>query len=227
MHRQNCLCGKRLRRGLRCGRGFQMRLYRRDQRRKTVRIAHGHVRQNLAIDFNPARFEVVNQLAVRHAVRARSRANTPNPERAKIALAIAAVAITVPQRTVHRLLCRSIELSFGQEKSLGMLQQLLTPCAALGPAFDSSHFSSPMMSTKPFGLRGEDCSCAIRLRWQANLHTAIFSAACSLNSRAYRQSRDAGGKEAETRLLCLARSLLRVKVRSAGPPRRVALCLAS
>src|SRR4029077_958577 len=58
---------------------------------------------------------------------------------AVVALACPAVAIGVPQRAVHRFLCRPVELSLGQEEALGVLQQLLALGSPLCTTFYSRH----------------------------------------------------------------------------------------
>src|SRR5271155_4909077 len=49
-------------------RGLQMPLRLSDQRREAFGIHHGHVRQNLAVEFNAGELQAVNQLAVGEAV---------------------------------------------------------------------------------------------------------------------------------------------------------------
>src|SRR5580692_539131 len=126
------LCWRRLR---------HMLLHRRDQSRKSFGILHGHVRQNLAVEVNAAGLQRVNQLAVGCSVIARGCADALNPKRAVIAFAHAAVAIGVTQRAIHRLFRRAEELSLGEEKSLGVLQQLFAAGAAFGSTFNSRHDS--------------------------------------------------------------------------------------
>src|ERR1700728_3734111 len=75
-----------------------MLLRRSHQRRKSLRIAHGHIRQNLAVDIDAADLQSVNQLAVGHAIGPRRRPDALDPQRAVVPLAHAPVAIGVPQR---------------------------------------------------------------------------------------------------------------------------------
>src|SRR5271155_3447610 len=102
---------------------------------------HGHVRQNLAVQIDPAGLQRVNQLAVGGAVIARGGADALNPQRAVIAFAHAAVAIGVAQRAVHRFFRRAVQLALGKEKSLGVFQQLFAAGAAFGSTFNSRHGS--------------------------------------------------------------------------------------
>src|SRR6202044_8728 len=110
-----------------------------DERRKAIGIVHGHVRQNLAVQIDAAGLQRVNQLAVGGAVIARGGADALNPQRAVIAFAHAAVAVGIAQRAVHRFFRRAVELALGEEKTLGVLQQLFAAGAAFGSTFNSRH----------------------------------------------------------------------------------------
>ena len=112
-----------------CGRFRHMLFYRRNQRGKSVRVMHGHVRQDFSVQLDAAHFQSVNQLAVSDAVIASGRADALNPQRAVVAFARAPVAVGVPQRAVHRFLCRAVEFSLGKEKPLRVFQQLFAPRA--------------------------------------------------------------------------------------------------
>src|ERR1700733_13475603 len=81
----------------------------------------------------------MNQLAVGDAVVAGGCADTLNPQRAVVAFADPAVTVGVPQRAVHRFFCRPIEFSLGEEKTLGVLQQLFAAGAPFGSTFNSRH----------------------------------------------------------------------------------------
>src|SRR6202041_2341212 len=116
-------------------------LHRADQRRKSVRVMHRHVRQNLAVQINSPGFQRMYQLAVRRAVIARGRSDTLNPQGAVITLPHAAVAIGVTQRAIDGFFCGAVELSLGQEKPLGVFQQLFAAGAAFGSTFNSRHRS--------------------------------------------------------------------------------------
>src|SRR5579863_17414 len=174
------LRGRLLRRRLR--RGGDVLLRRGDQRRKAFSVAHGHIRQNLPVNFDATQLQPVNQLVVGGAIVARCRANALDPQRAEIALAGSPVAIAVPQRAVHRLLCRAEQLSLGEEKSLGVFQQLLAPRAALGATFYSGHGSaSPVFISKPVLLarRRAKASAAVPKKGLDSAAAALISAACS------------------------------------------------
>src|SRR5580698_6866250 len=129
---------------LRCCRRFQMLLGRLGQKRKTFRVAHGHVRKNLAVKINTAYLQSVDQLAVAEAVVAGRSSDALNPERPVIALPHTPVAIGITKRAVDRFFRRAVELSLSEEKSLGVLQQLFAFCAAFCTAFYTRHGSSPL-----------------------------------------------------------------------------------
>src|ERR1700722_12069018 len=125
---------------LRLCRSFADMLLRRcDQRRESIRIVHRHVRQNFPVELDAAHFQSVNQLAVSDTVVAGSRADALNPQRAVIALADPAVTVGVPERAVHRFFCRPVEFSLGEEKTLGVLQQLFAAGAPFGSTLNSRH----------------------------------------------------------------------------------------
>src|ERR1019366_1857434 len=79
------------------------------------------------------------QLAVRHAGIARGRADALNPQRTELPLALAAVAVGIAFRAIHRFLGGLIELRLSEEKSFCAPQIFFAARAALGSAFDSSH----------------------------------------------------------------------------------------
>ena len=64
-----------------------MLLRRCDQRGESFGVAHGHIRQNLAVEIDARHLQAVNQLAVGDAVIARGGADALNPQRAIVALA--------------------------------------------------------------------------------------------------------------------------------------------
>src|ERR1700723_2397383 len=116
-------------------------LHRADQRRKSVRVMHRHVRQNLAVQIDSSGFQRMYQLAVRRAVVARGRSDTLNPQGAVITLSHAAVAVGVTQRAIDGFFCGAVELSLGQEKPFGVFQELFTAGPAFGSTFNSRHGS--------------------------------------------------------------------------------------
>src|SRR6202041_3457395 len=79
--------------------------------------------------------------AVSGAVVARGSADALDPQRAVIAFAHAAVAIGIAQRAIHRFFRRAVQLALGEEKSLGVFQQLFAAGAAFGSTFNSRHGS--------------------------------------------------------------------------------------
>src|SRR6202034_1907331 len=127
--------------GRRGWRSLHVLLCRHDQRGEPLGIPHGHVRQNLPVEINPAGLQAVDQLAVGGAVGPRGGADALDPQRAVITLTRPAVAIGVTQRTVHPFLRGAEELALCEEESLGVSQQLLAAGAPFGTAFYSWHGS--------------------------------------------------------------------------------------
>src|ERR687896_1559694 len=67
-------------------------------------IAHGDVREHLAVELDPGQLEAVHEGGVAHAVLARGGVDAGDPEAAEVALAVAAVAVGVGVGLHDRLL---------------------------------------------------------------------------------------------------------------------------
>ena len=82
---------------------------------------------------------------VQHAMVAARRRNTGDPEPSKIPLAIAAVAIGVLLRLVHRFRSGAKELALRAVIAFRKFEPLLMTRARLGPAFNPWHVQSPLL----------------------------------------------------------------------------------
>jgi len=111
--------------------------------RKSGRILHGDVCQNLAVDGNARGFQSVNQLAVGDAVQASSGAHALDPQAAILPLLHTAVALRVTIRAIGGFLSRLVQLALGEEKAFCPFKILLTPSPAFCAAFYAWHGFSP------------------------------------------------------------------------------------
>jgi len=75
-----------------------------DDRGEGLGIAHSDVGQDFAIEHDVGRLEAVDEAAVGRAVQASSGIDARNPEFAQIALAHAAVAVSIPKAFEHGLI---------------------------------------------------------------------------------------------------------------------------
>ena len=69
-----------------------------------LRVAHGDVREHLAVDLDAGLLQAVHELAVGHALVPRRGVDAGDPEPAEVALAVAAVAVGVGVGLEQRLL---------------------------------------------------------------------------------------------------------------------------
>src|SRR5580704_3641179 len=182
-----------------------MLLSRRDQGRKSIRIVHSHVGQDLPVQLNATHFQSMNQLAIGDAIVASGGADPLNPQCAVIALAHAAVTVGVPQRAVHRFFSRPIKFSLGEEKSFGVLQQFLAPRTAFCSTFNSRHslisYCAPIKAhsrgfwsiTKRGDKRGRQAANKPRIAGRVCLLEPLLR---SGDFRNYRSNRTAGTRYA-------------------------------
>src|SRR5215469_1185779 len=113
--------------------------------RKAGGLAHGHVRQDLAVEGNSRGLQAMNELAIGEAVLPGGRADALNPQAAVLPLLVAAVALGVTVCAIRGFLRRLIELALGEEEALSPLEILLAPCPALGAAFYAWHGFAPLV----------------------------------------------------------------------------------
>src|SRR5687768_17174916 len=113
------------------------------QRRKTLRVVHGDVRQHLAIEGDAGLQQAVDKSAVTHAVDAGRRIDAGDPQRTEIALLLLAANVGVLQRPGDRLLGDAEDLAAGVVVALGSLQDFLVTGSCRNTTLNSCHFSSP------------------------------------------------------------------------------------
>src|SRR5690606_11044019 len=83
------------------------------QRRKTLRVVHGNVRQHLAIQGDAGLHQAVDEAAVAHAVDAGRGIDARDPQGAELALLLLAADVGVLQRLRDRLLGDAEDLATG------------------------------------------------------------------------------------------------------------------
>src|SRR5690606_16005697 len=113
-----------------------------DQRLKGVRVTHGKVSENLAIDRDACLVQAVDELAISRAALAGSGVDTLDPKRAEIALAALTVAISVLLRPPERLLGDPDRILSPAVIAFGSLENFLVLRVAYGAAFDT-HCRAP------------------------------------------------------------------------------------
>jgi hypothetical protein len=84
-------------------------------------------------------FRPVHERAVGHAELAHGGVDAGDPQRAELALALAAVAVGVLPRLHHRLLGDAVDVLAAAAETLGLLEDLLVARACGYAAFDSGH----------------------------------------------------------------------------------------
>src|SRR5579885_810838 len=129
--------------GCRRLRPVERRFRRRDDLGKCARLAHREVRQNLAVELHPGELEPVHELRIGQAVLARSGIDPLDPQAAKVALAVAAVAIGVAQRLLDPFERDAIGGAAAAAIALGELEHLLVARMRGDPALDPGHRLSP------------------------------------------------------------------------------------
>src|SRR5579872_7161279 len=90
-------------------------------------IEDGNVREHLAIDLDRGFLQAIDQGAVGHAEFPRGRVDANDPQRAKIALLAAAVAIRVLTRAHDRLFGDSVNVAASAPKAFRFLENFLMP----------------------------------------------------------------------------------------------------
>jgi hypothetical protein len=92
-----------------------------DQLGKGGLVMYGYVSQDLAVQLDIGFFQAVDKAAVWHPVLAGGGIDARDPQAAEIALAIAPVAIGIPQRLHHRLVTPAPEAMFASILTFGQL----------------------------------------------------------------------------------------------------------
>src|SRR5690606_28964160 len=96
-----------------------------------VRVVHGEVGQDLAVERDLGAAQAAHQARVGAAVLAGRRVDAGDPEAAELALAVAAVAVRVAETLLHRVLGGRVDLAAAAPVALRHVQNLL-PATARG-----------------------------------------------------------------------------------------------
>src|SRR5690606_20859891 len=124
------------------------------QRRKTLRVVDGDVRQHLAIQGDAGLHQAVDEAAVAHAVDAGRGVDARDPQGAELALLLLATDVGVLQRLRDRLLGDAEDLAAGVVVALGLVEDLLVTTARLHATLDSCHCSALLRDTEACGPDG-------------------------------------------------------------------------
>src|SRR5262249_10916557 len=102
-------------------------------------IENREVREDLAIDLDAGFLQARHELAVGHARGASAGVDARDPERAEVALLVAAVAVGVLPRAHHRFLGDAIDVLAPAAVTLGLLQDFLVARARRYSTFYARH----------------------------------------------------------------------------------------
>src|ERR1700681_3268096 len=83
--------------------------------RKSRRILHRQIRQNLAIQFNPRNLQPVDELVVAHPIQLRGSADAHDPQRTELPLTLLAPRVGKLQSALDGFFCRAVKLRFCEE----------------------------------------------------------------------------------------------------------------
>ena len=89
-------------------------------------VVQGEVGEDLAVDFDARLRELVDELAVVHAILADGGVDTDNPQAAEFALLVSSVAISVGLTLFVRVLRHSPHVLSRAELTFGLLQDFLS-----------------------------------------------------------------------------------------------------
>src|ERR687896_1575010 len=109
-------------------------------------IAHGDVREHLAVELDPGQLEAVHEGAVAHAVLARGGVDARDPEAAEVALAVAAVAVRVGVRLHDGFLGAAVGAVRLPAIALRALERRAALLAGVDGALDAGHRPLPPSS---------------------------------------------------------------------------------
>src|ERR1700744_3505899 len=113
-----------------------------DDRGEGRRLGDGEVGQNLAVDFDPSRGKAGDKSAVGQAVFTHRRIDALNPQSAKLALAVLAIAVGVLHRLVDSSLGGADRVLAPAKITLGGLEHLLMLGVGGYAPFDARHSSN-------------------------------------------------------------------------------------
>ena len=96
---------------------------------ESLGVVEGEVGEHLAVDFDAAGRQLVDELAVVHAILAHGSVDTDNPQAAELALLVSSVAISVSLTLFVRVLRHSPHILPSAELTFGLLQDFLSSCS--------------------------------------------------------------------------------------------------
>lgn len=108
---------------------------------ESLRLANRHVGQDLAVKLDPGFLQPADKLRIRHAMQTRRGVDPLNPQSAKVAFLVAAVAIGILQRLFDPLQCRTEAIARTPAIALGQIQNLFMPRDAARAALGACHYS--------------------------------------------------------------------------------------
>src|SRR5579884_118513 len=111
----------------------------RDELRKRLGIADSHLRQHLAIQGYAGFGQSLDEAAVLHALGAAGRADTYDPQAAKLALFVAAVPVSIVTGLHPLLVGRFVQVTLGTPVTLRLLQDLQVALMRHRATFDARH----------------------------------------------------------------------------------------
>src|SRR5688572_6942147 len=110
-----------------------------------LRIAHGDVGQNLAIEGHACLLETAHELAVGQAVQAGGSVEPNDPQAAHLPLALLATDIRIGHCVKQRLARRLDQLRTGAPAPFGCIEQTLVSLVRGDAALDACHFSVSLL----------------------------------------------------------------------------------
>src|SRR6266850_3523478 len=102
-------------------------------------VHHGQIGEHLAVDLDVGALQARHECAVGHAELAHRSVDARDPQRAKLALAVAAVAVGVLPRLHHRLLGDPVDVAPAAAESLGLLDYFFVARTRRYASFYSWH----------------------------------------------------------------------------------------
>lgn len=93
-------------------------------------MIQGEISQNLAVEFDAAFIQLAHEHRIRHSILTSTRVNPLNPQRAELALFVAAVAIGVRKALFDRVFGNRPNVFATSERTFGEFEDLFASCAA-------------------------------------------------------------------------------------------------
>ena len=93
---------------------------------ESLRVVHSEIGKDLAVDFDTRLGELVDELAVVHAIFTDGSIDTDNPQATEFALLVSSVAISVGLTLFVRVLRHSPDILSRAELTFGLFQDFLS-----------------------------------------------------------------------------------------------------